>query len=124
MKTRDATGAPEHLYNLFMTYDSRLTGTQVSLFYTVTGDTLIAGAGTSAGNFVPNVYAKEFDTLNLSIAQRIGKYIKLQFQARNLTNPDIETKYRSGYVPGGEQLRTSFSRGVEYSVSLSAEIPF
>jgi hypothetical protein len=39
------TNAPEHLYNVFLTYDVRATGTQLGLFYTVQGDTLVAGAG-------------------------------------------------------------------------------
>ena len=66
MTTRDMTNAPEHLYNLYLTYDIAAAGTQFALFYTVQGDTLVAGAGQSHGNFVPSVYAKEYDTLNLT----------------------------------------------------------
>ncbi|HKB16833.1 MAG TPA: TonB-dependent receptor, partial [Planctomycetota bacterium] len=95
MKTRDMTNAPDHLYNLYLTYDLASTGTQVGLFYTVQGDTLVAGAGASTGNLVPNVYAKEFDTLNFTLLQKLGQYLHLQFQAKNLTNPRIETVYRS-----------------------------
>lgn len=123
MPTRHMTNAPEHLYNLYMTYDVPTIGTQIGLFYTVKGDTLIAGAGQSVGNFVPSVYATEHDTLNLSIAQPIGKYLKLRFQAKNLTNPEIETVYRSEYI-GADVLKTSYTKGVEYSISLSAEFQF
>ena len=54
------TSAPEHLYNLYLTHDIVQTGTQLALFYTLTGDTLIAGAGQADGNYIPNVYQKSY----------------------------------------------------------------
>ena len=62
------------------------------------GDTLVAGAGQSDGNFVPTSTQKEYGTLNLSVSQQLGEYFKLQFQAKNLTNPEIEEVYRSEYI--------------------------
>lgn len=118
---RDATGAPEYLYNLFLAYDSVGTGTQAAIFYTVTGDTLFAGAGVADGNFVPDIYEKEYDTLNLSISKRLGRYFQLTFKAKNLTNPEIQTIYRSAYIPG-DATRTSFTRGVEFSLAVGLNI--
>jgi TonB-dependent receptor len=123
MTSRDMTNAPEFLYNLFLTYDLDVTGTQFGIFYTVQGDTLIVGAGQANGNFVPSVYAKEYDSLNVSVSQRLGKYFKLQLQAKNLTNPLIQTVYRSEYI-GADVDKSSFTRGIEYSISLAAEIAF
>jgi TonB-dependent receptor len=123
MSSRDMTNAPEHLYNLYLTYDLERTRTQLGLFYTVTGDTLVAGAGESDGHFVPSVYATEFDTLNLSVTQRLGEHFKLKFQGKNLTNPEFETVYRSKYT-GPDQLKTSHTAGVEFSISLTAEFSF
>jgi outer membrane receptor protein involved in Fe transport len=123
MTTRDMTGAPNHLYNLYLTWDLEATGTQIGLFYTVTGDTLVAGAGQSNGHFVPSAYATQLDTLNFSITQKIGKHLKLTFQAKNLTNPEIKTVYRSAYI-GGDVIRTSYTDGIEYSIGLSAEFTF
>jgi TonB-dependent receptor len=120
---RDATGAPEHLYNFNVTYDLAATDTQFGLFYTVQGDTLIAGATQTVGHFVPNVYAKEYDTLNVSIAQKIAKYFRIQVQGKNLTNPKIETVYRGGEI-GDDRKKTSYTRGIEYTLSLVADIPF
>lgn len=117
--SRDMTNAPEHLYNFFATYDIEQTGTQLALFYTITGDTLVAGAGQAGGNFVPDVYAKQYGALNMSISQRIGSHWRLQLQAKNLTDPDIEEVYRSKYIPG-DVTKTSYSRGIEASLSLSA----
>lgn len=122
-RKREMTNAPDYLYNLYVTWDGVDTGTKVGLFYTVQGDTLLAGAGQSDNNFIPSIYATEFNTLNLSISQKLGKYLKLRFQAKNLTNPEIETVYRSDYT-GADKTKSSFTRGVDYSISLSAEIPF
>jgi TonB-dependent receptor len=123
MKTRDMTNAPEHLYNLYATYDLAATGTQIGAFYTVQGDTLLAGAGQSINNFVPSLYAKEYGTLNLSLAQRLGKHFKFQFQAKNLTNPKIKTVYRSQYI-GDDVTKSSFTRGVDYTFAVGAEFRF
>lgn len=115
---RDATNAPDFLYNLYLTYDLPDTGTQLSLFYTVKGDTLIAGAGESEGNFVPNVYEQEFGTLNFNLSQRVGDHWIFQFQAKNLTNPAINTIYRSDFIES-DTIQTSFTRGIEYSLGFS-----
>jgi len=123
MTTRDMVDAPEHLYNLYLTWDIAATGTQFSIFYTVKGDTLVAGAGESAGNFIPDVYAREYDTLNLIITQKLGQYFKLKFQAKNLTNPTIEEVYRSAFIDGDVR-KTSYTRGIEYVIGLSAEFTF
>lgn len=120
---RDMTNAPAFLYNLYATYDTERTGTQIALFYTVQGDTLLVGAGQSDGNFVPSLYAKEFDTLNFSITQRLGPHTRLQFAAKNLTDPDIETVYRSKYI-GDDVTRASFTRGIEFSLTITGEINF
>jgi hypothetical protein len=123
MTTRDMTNAPDHLYNFYATYDFAPTETQFALFYTVQGDTLLAGAGVATGHFVPSVYAKEYDTLNVSVVQKLGQYTKLQFQAKNLTNARIETVYRSPYI-GPDVTHTSYSKGIEYSLALIMEFKF
>jgi len=123
MPTRDMTNAPEFLYNIYVTYDIDVTATQLALFYTVTGDTLVAGAGESDGNFVPSIYELEYGTLNFSLTQRLGEHLKLTFQAKNLTNPEIERVYRSAYI-GPDVTRTSYTKGIEFSVGLSAEFTF
>ncbi len=123
MSTREMTGAPEHLVNLFFTYDLAelgLEGTKVGLFYTIRGDTLEAGAGQNNGHFVPSVYAKQYDTLNLSISHRIREHWSLKFQAKNLTDPSIETIYRSEHL-SSDTVKTSYSKGIDLSLSMSYE---
>ncbi|MBI1368391.1 MAG: outer membrane beta-barrel protein [Planctomycetes bacterium] len=120
--SRPMTNAPEYLYNIFMTYDVETTGTQFTVFYTVKGDTLIAGADPTAGSiFIPNVYAAEYGTLNFTVTQKLGKYFKVKFQAKNLTNPDIETYYQSGFGP---VTKTSHTNGIDLSISIGADFNF
>jgi outer membrane receptor protein involved in Fe transport len=123
LHSRDMTGAPEHLYNLYLTYDLAPTQTRFGVFYTVTGDTLVTGADAVSSVFVPSVYALEYDTLNVSVSQGIGDLFKLEFQAKNLTNPNIKTVYRSEFIDD-DVTKTSFSRGIDYSLSIGGEITF
>jgi hypothetical protein len=117
------TGAPSYLANAYITYELSDYGTELGLFYTLQGDTLVAGAGSSPPNFVPSVYSTEYGTLNLSISQKLGEWFKLQFQAKNLTDPRIEEVYRSQYI-GADVLKTSYTKGIDLSISLSCTITF
>jgi len=123
MDTRDATGAPDRLYNLFATYDVPGIGTRLGAFYTVTGDTLVAGASESKGNYVPNVYATQYDTFNVSLVQPLGDVFFLSFQGKNLTNPNIKTVYRSPFT-GPDLVKTSFSKGREFTFAIGGQIRF
>ncbi|MBL9120432.1 MAG: TonB-dependent receptor [Phycisphaerae bacterium] len=123
MTSRDMTGAPSYLANAYITYELSDYGTELGLFYTLQGDTLVAGAGSSPPNFVPSVYSTEYGTLNLSISQKLGEWFKLQFQAKNLTDPRIEEVYRSQYI-GADVLKTSYTKGIDLSISLSCTITF
>jgi TonB-dependent receptor len=119
--TRDMTAAPEHLYNLYLTYDLEDLGARFSVFYTVEGDTLVAGGGNALGNFVPDVYATEYGTLNLSASWRLSPHVGVEVQAKNLTNPEIEEVYRSEFL-SGDTTRTSYTKGREYSFALSVNL--
>lgn len=122
-RSRDMTNAPEYLFNLFLTYDLEKLGTQFGVFYTIQGDTLIAGAGQAQGNYVPDVYARQYDTLNFSVFQKLGEHLRLQLQAKNLTDPSIDTVYRSKYI-GDDVRRSSFTRGIDVSLTLNLSYSF
>ena len=113
--TRDMMNAPEYLYNIYMMYDYDRFDTQIGLFYTVKGDTLVTGAGNRNGNYVPDVYATEYGTLNLSVSKKLGKHFNLTFMAKNLTNPEIEEVYRPPDYLGDEEVRTSYTKGIDFS---------
>lgn len=122
VSSRDMVFAPEHLYNLFLTYDMADLDAELGIFYTITGDTLLEGLTGEAENFVPNVYAEEFGTLNLSYRQRIADGVALRFQAKNITNPKINTVYRFGQLEENNQLKSTFTRGVEFSIGISVSL--
>lgn len=115
--TRDMKGAPEYLVNANLTYDVPESDIQLTLFYNLKGDTLIAGEGTSDG-YVPNVYATARTDLNFGISKKLGDHWKLSFRAKNLLNPAIETVYRSRYI-SEDAIKTSYKAGQSYSFSLS-----
>ncbi len=116
--SRDMTGAPEYMYNLYFVYDLEKYKTQVSLFYTVKGDTLAAGAGQSAGHFIPNVYDTEYGTLNFSLSRELKQNCILKFQAKNITDPEIKQVYRSKYI-GSDVTKSSYRKGMDFSLSVS-----
>jgi outer membrane receptor protein involved in Fe transport len=116
---RGMLNAPEYLYNLGLTFDNEARGLAMALFYSVSGDTLVAGAGIAQGTqFVPDVYQEEVGTLNFSLSQRLGPGLQIQFQARNLTNPEIQEVYRSEFI-GPDVLRSTYTRGIDFSLGLT-----
>lgn len=116
--TRDMMGAPKYLYNLNLTYEHPTLHTQFGVFYTVRGDTLVAGGVAPGGGFVPDIYEQEYNTLNLSILQPIKEHLKIAFQAKNLTNPEIRRVYRSDF---GDATRSSYTKGIDLALSLEYE---
>ncbi len=121
--SRQMVQAPEHLFNINLTYELQETGTRIGLFYTIKGDTLMVGPGQKTGNFVPGIVQEEFDTLNLTISQKIGENINIKFSAKNLTNPSIREVYRSDFI-AGDETRSSFTKGIDLSLSVSANFTF
>ncbi len=117
--TRDMMNAPEYLYTVYSMYDYERFATQIGLFYTVKGDTLVTGAGNRNGNYVPDIYATEYGTLNLSVSKKIGKHFDLTFKTKNLLNPEIQEVYRPPDDLGDEAVRTSYTKGIDFSLYLT-----
>ncbi len=119
---RNMANAPERLFNFNLMYDLERTGTQFGLFYTIQGDTLLVGHGTSTNGFVPPIFAKEYETLNFTVSQKLGENFKLSFKAKNLTNPEIQQIYRSAYTQ--DTVHKSYTKGIDLSLSISAKFEF
>ncbi len=120
---RRMVNAPEYLVNFYLTYTIEETDTEIGLFYTLKGDTLVAGEGQDTNNFVPAVFANAYDTLNLTVTQSLGKHFKLKFSAKNLTDPLITEVYRSEYI-ARDRVKASYRKGIDFSVSVSASFEF
>jgi hypothetical protein len=117
------TGAPDYLYNLFATWDVAATKTNLGLFYTVTGDTLVQGPGPSNDFFVPATYATRYETLSASVSQALGPSVRLTISAKNLTNAVRREVYRSEFI-ADDVTRREYTEGIEWSFSIGGEIRF
>lgn len=110
---------PDYLVNTSLLYDHERWGTQVGVFYTLKGDTLVAG-GSLQGAYVPDVYADPYGELSIGISQKFMEIWKLSFRAKNILDPEITTSYRSPFFDE-EQTESSYTKGVGYSISLGCE---
>lgn len=120
---RDMTSTPDYIYNLFLTYDIEATRTQLGVFYTVQGDTLVTQPGPSNSYYIPPTYQPWVDYLAATLVQRLGDHMTLTIAAKNLTNNDNEQVYRSEYQEA-ETLRRRRTEGVEFSFTLGGQYTF
>ena len=61
--------------------------------------------------------------LRRSVSQRLGPFLTLTVKGKNLTNPDIETVYRSD-DSGPDTVRSSYTQGIDVSAALTAQFSF
>ena len=111
-------------YNGFSYRDlSELVGVKTSSihYYFPSKDDLVLEAVSQYSNEILGALGSIESSLPAD--QKLGKYTKLQFQAKNLTNAKIETVYRSQFT-GPDQTRSSYSLGLEYSLALIMEFRF
>ncbi len=128
LTSRDMIHAPDYLYNVFFTYDLERTGTQFSVFYSEQGERLLTGPGISgtgiAAALTPSTYEMPRGQLNLTVSQKLlDDHVSLKFSAKNLTNSKFETVYRSPFV-GEDVTKTSYTKGIDLSFSVSATFEF
>lgn len=116
--SRAMLNAPERLLNFNLMYEHPEWGTKVGLFYTVRGDTLVEGRAEANVGFFEDVYEKEYGTLNLNISHPVNEQLKLAFQAKNLTDPDIQRVYRSEFT-SGDTVKSTYKKGMDFSLSMA-----
>lgn len=116
------TATPEYLLNLNATYDNEDSGTQVGLFYTLKGDSLVSGDNTSGAVLTPAIYQLSYGTLNFTVSQQVFQGFRLALQVKNLLNPIIKTEYRS--PDGFTGLNSQYTSGISWSVSASYQVSF
>jgi TonB-dependent receptor len=114
------TGTPEFIVNANFGYNNADTGTSFDVFWNYQGETLISGSGILDGaEALPAVYASPFDTLSLTISQKIGEHLKLSLKAKNILNRQTEIIER--LPEAGDRVRTRTRAGVDLSFGISAE---
>jgi outer membrane receptor protein involved in Fe transport len=113
---RPLTGTPAYLANASFTYDNPETKTSVGVFYTLQGETLLAGGGMDANGPVASRVALPWASLNFSITQGFAEYWSISFKARNVLNPEIEVVER---LPDDDDVRyKSYTKGVDLTLGV------
>ncbi len=120
--TQPMTATPDYLFNASVTYDLEATNTQFGVFYNLTGDSLVSGANPYTTLLTPAIYQEGYGTLNVTASQELFKGLRLSLGAKNLTNPDIKTEYRT--PDGFTGLNSVYTSGISLSLSLTYQITF
>ena len=113
--TRTMAGQAPYVINAGLSYGDSETGLDAGIFYNVKGPTLlIVGSG-----LYPDVYQRQFHSMNFSIAKRIGaeKNTTIDFKISNILNDRVESYYDS--FQADEQLFNSLNPGRAFSLGLS-----
>jgi outer membrane receptor protein involved in Fe transport len=110
--TRPLADQSPYIVNLDLTYDNPLSGTTLSVSYNLFGPRLLITSLSS-----PDIYEQPAPLLDVILSQRLGRYWKIKFGARNLLDPLIERTY--GEDP--EAIYSSYKRGRTFTLSLAAE---
>jgi len=99
-ETRRLQGQPDRIVNVNLVYDNEESGTQVGVFYNLTGEMLASGAARGSVEANPDVFETPFGILNATFSQKIGNRLTVSLKASNITTDTREQVWR---VPSGEE---------------------
>lgn len=120
--TQQMTATPDYLLNLNATYEYEDWGSQVGLFYILKGDSLVSGANPHTTLLTPAIYQLGYGTLNFTASQRIIGGLRFSVGAKNITNPDIQTQYRTS--EGITGLNSTYTAGISFNMALTYQASF
>jgi outer membrane receptor protein involved in Fe transport len=120
--TQPMTATPDFLFNASVTYDIEDTGTQVGLFYNYRGKSLVSGANAVGTLLTPSIYQLGYGTLNFTASQELVDNLFFSFNAKNLTNPLIQTQYET--PDGFTGLNSQYTSGISLSFALTYQLAF
>lgn len=119
-ETRRLQGQPDKIFNINVVWDNTDWGTQVAVFYNLTGELLISGASRGSTDGNPDVFESDFGTMNVTLSQKFSKGFTMTFKAGNINTDNRQQVWR---VPSGEdtikvQRETSatWSLGAKFSL--------
>jgi hypothetical protein len=88
--TRPFMGAAPWIVNAGLFYDHKASGSRISLQYNVMADRVIANtSGSTVVDLEPWMFERSRHLLDLSILQKINKWISVRVAAQNLLNASI-----------------------------------
>lgn len=107
--SRPLQGQSPYVVNMQLQYDHDTLGFSSTVLYNVVGKR-ITEVGT---NFIPDTYEQPFGQLDFVASQRIAKNYSINFRARNLLDPDVESTQ-------ADEIVRSQRRGRIFQVNLGA----
>jgi outer membrane receptor protein involved in Fe transport len=111
---REMAGQAPYVVNFGITYTNAEKGINSGLFYNVKGPTLIiVGTG-----FVPDIYQREFHSLNWGISKKIGEgNTTIDLKVANILNDEREEFFSA--FQASDQIFTQFNPGRTFSVGVN-----
>jgi TonB-dependent receptor len=115
-KVRPLQGSSPYIINAGLYYDHEKSGTQVSVLYNITGQRLMyVGGEVSVGE----VYELPRHVLDMTVSQRITKFLQVKIGVQNLLNQSVrwfrdtnqDTKYNEGFDPKSDFLANPITGG-------------
>jgi outer membrane receptor protein involved in Fe transport len=111
-KTRPLFDQPEFVLNGDITWDHKATGTSLTLSGGVVGRRLVL-----VGLSKPDDYEEPVPQLDFFISQKLGKYWKARFSAKNLIDPEYEVTQT--WPQGGTLPIRTYTKGISFGLSLT-----
>ena len=118
--SRPLFAQPEWIVNFDVTFDQPKWGSRLTVSMFSQSRVLTTAAGTSgaSGTAVPDRYLDAYETVNISLSQRITDTLRLGFTVKNATNSIRRIIYDDAVVDVLPE--KEFKVGVSYSLSLTA----
>lgn len=110
-QTRSLYDQPDYILNADLTWVQPEWGTTLTVSGGVVGERLIA-----VGTFAPDEFLKPAPSLDVFVTQNLGRRWKLRASAKNLLDPEFEVAQK--WPTAGPLVRTSFTKGMEFGLSL------
>ncbi len=110
--TRPLQGQPEYIFNFYLQFNNRDTGTNASVNYNLTGEKL---SENSKGG-TPDIYELPKHSLGASLSQNFRNNYNISFSIDNILDAPTEKVY---HYKGEDYIFSKYSTGREFSLSLT-----
>ena len=114
--------APEYLLNLFLNYDKRRLAPSSGVLHPPGHQSGCWGDRRKRSPHSTSLPCPT--TRSMSRSPSVCRYLTLSLGARNLLNPLIKEVYRSEYIDQQNIIANAYSKGIDFSLSLSTKIEF
>ncbi len=120
--TRPFTGAAPWIVNAGLFYDHKASGSRISLQYNVIADRIITNtSGANVWDLEPWMWERSRHLLDLSILQKINKWISVRVAAQNLLNAPIRQYVDNDFNKKFNTTPTYFEWHVQGSLGQATE---